>query len=53
MSTRSEREAAAEAAEDRVYWATWEENHYASDNIRETVIAERAEDAEYQRKGKK
>lgn len=51
MSTRQEREAVAEAAEDRIYWATWEENHYASDGIRKLVVTARAEEAENWRKG--
>jgi hypothetical protein len=53
VSTREEREAAAEAAEDRTYWAMWEENHYDKPSFREAVVTERAEEAEWQRKGGK
>lgn len=46
---REEREAAAEADTDRVYWALWEENHYAKDSFREGVITDRCVEAGYQR----
>jgi hypothetical protein len=44
---RNEQEAAAEAGEDRIYWATWEENHYPQDGIRKLVVAERCYEAGY------
>lgn len=44
---RNEQEAAAEAGEDRIYWATWEENHYPQDSIRKLVVAERCYEAGY------
>lgn len=44
---RNEQEAAAEAGEDRIYWATWEENHYPQDSIRKLVVKERCYEAGY------
>jgi hypothetical protein len=49
MSTaRNAQEAAAQASEDRIYWATWEENHYPQDASREQVVTERCEEAGYE-----
>ena len=46
MSTREEREAAAGADTERVYWALWEENHYPKPSFRKSAITERVDDAE-------